>query len=134
MFRILVVDDDPVFLTLATQELVNAGHSALIADSAPAALKPLHAGEPVALVMIDLLMPSGIELILILRLAYPMLPIIALSTGGSWPDAMLLTTAQTLGADSVLRKPIRPGLIGETIAALLRPVQVSHAAEPVPAG
>ena len=136
MVRILVVDDDPVFLTLVTQELANTGHAALVAGSARAALKLLDAGAPVALVLTDILMPDmdGIELILTLTRAYPTLPIIAVSTGGSWPDGVTLDSAQTLGADRVLRKPIRPGLIGATIATLLRPVPAGGAAETVPAG
>ena len=131
----MVVDDDPVFLTLVIQELADAGHAALVAGSARAALKLLEAGEPIALVLTDILMPDmdGIELILTLKQAYSTLPIIAVSTGGSWPDAVTLDTAQTLGADRVLRKPIRPGLIGETIATLLKPVRQRRAAEAVPA-
>jgi len=120
MVSILLVDEDPVFLTRATQELSNAGHLVIVVGSARGALKLLQTGEQIALVVTEIFMPDvdGFELIRTLKLTYPTLPIIAVSTG---PDAMLFT-AQMLGAGRVMRKPIGPGEIGEAVATLLGPV------------
>jgi CheY-like chemotaxis protein len=121
MAQILVVDDDPLFSAMMREDLLREGHRALVAGSAAAALALLAAGVRVDLVLTDVLMPDmdGIELIQALRISYPALPIIAVSSGGERYTPPIFTIARLLGADCVMHKPICRTAVNASIHRLL---------------
>ncbi len=103
---ILLIDDDPRFLKEAEQVLGEAGHRILVASSGEQAIQLMGAvGGDVRLIMVDLDLPkvSGIEVIEIVRKAFPDVPVIAFS-GVVQSD--VLDVAKYLGAEAALRKPI----------------------------
>ena len=84
---ILMVDDEPLILTMGQTVLSAYGYRVLTADTGAKALEMLvmsKAIEPVRLVITDLVMPqmSGSELIAQIRKASPNLPIICMSGYG----------------------------------------------------
>ncbi len=103
---ILLIDDDPRFLKEAEQVLGAAGHRVLVASSGNQAMQLMAAvGGDVRLIMVDLDLPeiSGIEVIQLLRKAFPDLPVVAFS---GVVQSNVLEIAKYLGADEALRKPI----------------------------
>lgn len=86
-FVVLVVDDDPDNLELATMVVESFGCSVLKASSCDDALSILDSGAHVDLVFSDVVMPksSGIALARLARERRPSLPIV-LATG--FPDAI----------------------------------------------
>lgn len=88
---LLCVDDDPDILKLRRMVLESAGYVVITAASGDEALQVLEGGQPVALVLLDYLMPGmrGDELAIKLRRQNPRLPIIAVSAVGQLPDSLL---------------------------------------------
>ena len=109
MARILVVDDDPLFLAIMSRSLEDARHDVVTATDAPAAIDLLGKLECDALVC-DLVLPnqSGLHVIRDARHNSPDLAIIAISGGkanGKNVHVDVLKMAQLAGADSVVKKP-----------------------------
>lgn len=106
MATILVVDDDPMVRTIATELLEQDGHGIVSAPDGAAALEIL-ARTPVDLVVLDMLMPNkdGLETIMELRKAGPAPKILAISSGGRGRASELLRAAAAFGADATMVKP-----------------------------
>jgi CheY-like chemotaxis protein len=121
MARILVVDDDPVFSAMMREDLLREGHCPLLAGSSAEALAMLAMDMRIDLVLTDIMMPDmdGIELIQALRVSYPVLPIIAVSSGGERYNPYIFTTARVLGADCVMHKPVCGTALNASIRRLL---------------
>ncbi len=104
---ILVVDDDPDFLSRAEQILLFPEHPVMLAGDAKHAmgLLSLLGPEEFSAALIDLNMPgeNGFELIVKLHKNFPDLPLIATSGCFSEP---VLESAKALGAVEALPKPI----------------------------
>jgi CheY-like chemotaxis protein len=100
---ILVVDDDPAFLTAAERMFGREEpvYFARDAEHALALMSTMGRACSVALVDLDLPRVDGLRLIQQLRDLSPGLPIIAISVGA--PES-----AVAVGASEVLRKPITP--------------------------
>jgi CheY-like chemotaxis protein len=82
---ILVVDDDPMVLTFLSRVIARCGVSAVIASSAPEAIRALADNTHIKFVLTDIDMPfmSGIELrsVILQSDAWRQIPV-ALMTGG----------------------------------------------------
>ncbi|MCK5652079.1 MAG: response regulator [Gemmatimonadetes bacterium] len=104
MARILIVDDEISDRILKYSILEDAGHELIAAADGRAALSLYH-GQPIDLVITDILMPKldGLELIYEIRQSYPDARIIAVS-GVSRDD---LKRALDLGAVETLFKPVK---------------------------
>ena len=79
---VLIVDDDPPTLRLASRVLARLGHEVLVADSGEEALRIFASNpQPVDLLVTDVLMPgmSGRQLAEALRRLRPDLPILYMS-------------------------------------------------------
>lgn len=102
--RILVLDDDDAVRGLLHQALSDAGYEVQSAGDGREGMR-LVAKYEFDLVLTDLIMPDreGIETIRELRRDYPAIRIVAMSGA---MDAVYLKTAELLGADVALRKPI----------------------------
>ena len=100
---VLIVDDDPVFISQLTQILVERGYLVLGAKDPQAALSLLNQHEfNFTLAIIDVFMPlgGGLELISKLSANKANLKIIAASAGRQ----IVLDTAISLGADAAVAK------------------------------
>lgn len=97
--RILVIDDDPIVLAVATLLLETEGHTVLQAPSGEAALEILATSEPPHCILADLRMPSlsGSDLARALRQAAPKALILAMSA---------TPPAEIDGYDAILKKPL----------------------------
>lgn len=109
---ILVVDDEPDFLFLLRMTFEQEGHRVIEAPHGLAALASVRDSRP-DLVITDLMMPvmSGQELIRRLRAdeSVAAIPIIVASAN---PNG-------TVGADALVRKPVRPKELIRLASALL---------------
>lgn len=121
MARILIVDDEVTFRTVAAAALTNNGHSIIKAQDGRTGLA-LLATHPIDLIITDVLMPEqdGLELIMKVRETGNRLPIIAI-TGHPAKSALYLKLAKALGADRVLAKPFSIEDLLAAIRELLEP-------------
>lgn len=103
---ILVVDDEPSVRALLREALSGAGYEVLEASDGKEALEIFAQSQP-ALVITDLVLPGkeGIEVIRTIRKERPEVGIIAIS--GAF-EGKMLRSAQLLGADEALTKPLSP--------------------------
>jgi CheY-like chemotaxis protein len=121
MARVLLIDDDVDVRTALATWLRRHGHDVVEAGDGGEGLERLEAAA-FDIVVTDIIMPDveGIETIMRIRKAYPTMPVIAISGGGSGEPSHTLRPASRLGAHATLRKPFRPSVLGETIDRLLR--------------
>lgn len=107
--QLLVVDDEPHMIRLATYVLETAGYDVSIATDGNGALAVLEK-EPVDLVLCDITMPGldGLTLLRTVRSAprTEALPVVMLTARGEEVDR---ETAAELGANGYLTKPFSSG-------------------------
>ena len=117
---ILIIDDDSLLRQTLREMLERLGYQVREAEDGAAGIAELEAEEPL-LVITDILMPNkeGIETIHDIRRLHAALPIIAMSGGGVTGDMSFLEYAGKLGADRVLRKPIRLHDLETTVRELV---------------
>ena len=106
-FTILVIDDDPGLLELASELLSGDGHRVLVASSGEDALAMMQAVHP-DLILLDYFMPEMDGLAVVERLkadaATRRIPVVAL-TSGTAEDAKRLSRAGSVG---FILKPFEP--------------------------
>ena len=108
--HVLVVDDEPVVRRFATRVLADAGYSVATAvDGAEALVLVRERGEPVRVVVSDIIMPrlNGVQLLEALSVSHPRLPIILMS--GYAPAE--LAQRGIAAPCSVLAKPFAPEVL-----------------------
>lgn len=106
--RVLLIDDDAQLLRQMSVAFIGAGFIVQTAADGQAALgRFLRA--PTDLVVTDIIMPNreGIETIVALKKANPLVKIVAISGGFRVGPADFLELARHVGADAVLAKPFR---------------------------
>jgi CheY-like chemotaxis protein len=123
--HILIVDDEPLVLTLFTTLLEKNGFAVTAVNSGDAAMEVLRE-EPVDLLVLDLSMPrtDGFDVLRSLRVQLPALPILVIS---GFMQGALLQASELLGAAASLLKTEAPGLLVETVKALLNPRRTTSA-------
>ena len=92
-YRVLVVDDDPLLRHLGMQMFESRGYEVRCAKDGLEGLSALQRSKP-DLIVSDLRMPnmSGFEFLSVVRLRFPLIPVIAISgeyAGGGIPDSVL---------------------------------------------
>ena len=102
--KVLIVDDDELFLDTVPRLLIFMGHTTEIAQSGQEALALLGGGLKVDLVILDQNMPglSGTETLERIREYWPLLPVI-LGTG--YLDAKAAAQAASHDGVQILHKP-----------------------------
>ena len=115
--RILIVDDEASIRQLLVDYLGELGYETAEACNGLDALEKLKTFDP-ALIILDLVMPEqeGIETIHEIRLTHKDLKIIAVS--GAFAG-QFLRTAELLGANAALPKPLNLAALAELVKKLL---------------
>ena len=113
MKKILIVDDDPVFLILLHRTLLDEGYQVIKAERSQEAISAMES-ESFDVVITDLLMPDidGIELTQRLLGIDPKLPIIIITGSGYFEKA---AEAMKIGAYDFIAKPFELKKICTTI-------------------
>ncbi|MFC3228115.1 response regulator transcription factor [Marinibaculum pumilum] len=121
MAKILVIDDDKLVLQSITAALQKSGHEVETALDGDLGMRQYQAVRP-DLIVTDIIMPhkEGIGFIVELRRGDKETPIVALSGGGRSRNLEFLDMALKLGADAILRKPVRFGELIATVERCLR--------------
>jgi CheY-like chemotaxis protein len=117
--KILIVDDDPLIVTMYQDILQHNGFMVLTAHDGPTALE-LTARERPVLILLDIIMPEmdGFEVCRRLK-ADPDLKDIPVIILTSLTDPKLNVQAFKVGAKLALRKPAEPATVLRTIQAAL---------------
>jgi len=117
---ILVVEDEPAIRELVVLNLQQAGHRAVVADSAEQALALVRESLP-DMILLDWMLPgmSGVELARRLKAdgGTRDVPIIMLTARGDEQDKI---TGLETGADDYITKPFSPREMNARIKAVLR--------------
>ena len=116
---ILIVDDEPLLVSLAEEMLAELGYEPVGFDSSSAALNAFRA-EPQRfdLILTDEAMPElvGTELAREVRQLRPQIPIILMSGHGGAP---LAARAAAIGVNELLAKPLQGRDLAESLARVL---------------
>ena len=118
MARVLVIDDDNLFVKLMVHALTERGHAVAFAYDGLAGLREFAAAKFDAVVC-DLVMPEqeGVETIRLLRRQTTEVGIVAISSGlrSSTSAVDVLQFASKFGADVTLKKPFK---LSQLVAAV----------------
>ena len=122
---IMVVDDEPHIVRFTAMNLEVEGYNVVTAENGARALEVLDAGNPVDLVVLDVMMPEmdGFETLRRIR-SESSVPVIFVTVRGDEADRV---AGLDLGADDYITKPFSPRELASRIRALFRRVE---AAEP----
>lgn len=117
MARVLVIDDDELFVKLMVHALAERGHEVAFAYDGESGEQAFDAA-PFDAVVCDLVMPhqEGLETIRHMRRRNPNLGIVAISGGlkrGAGID--ILSIAQHLGAHATLQKPFQLSQLAQAV-------------------
>jgi putative two-component system response regulator len=117
--KVLIVDDDPVFLRSMGRLLTNAGYACREAANGADARTQLNADDDIAAVLCDVRMPgeSGLDLVATLAADCPGAAVV-MTTGVDDPDTA--TIAFELGVYGYLIKPFTTNEVLITLAGALR--------------
>lgn len=102
--KILIADDDLIFLRLLELELKKEGHQVFATTDGREAIKTIET-NPVDLVITDIMMPfsSGLEIVAKVKSRSRQIPVIVLS---SIEDEGAVKAVFDLGADDFIQKPL----------------------------
>ena len=117
MARVLVIDDDKLFVKLMVHALQERGHAVEFASDGAEGLRTFKA-SPFDVVVCDMLMPEqeGVETIRQLRQQNTDVRIVAISSGlRRAPSIDILHVASQFGADATLQKPFK---LSQLVAAV----------------
>ncbi len=127
---IMVVDDEPHIVRFTAMNLEVEGYNVVTAENGARALENLEAGQPVDLVVLDVMMPEmdGFETLRRIR-SGSSVPVIFVTVRGDEADRV---AGLDLGADDYITKPFSPRELASRIRALFRRADLSmiEAAEP----
>jgi DNA-binding response OmpR family regulator len=127
MARVLVIDDDELFVKLMAQALKARGHEVECAHDGEAGEAAMET-VPFDAVVCDLVMPrqEGLETIRYMRRKNPALAVVAISGGlGQKSGLDILKMAELMGAHVSLRKPFQ---LSELTAAVDQAVAAARSA------
>ncbi len=128
--RILVIDDEPTALDLLRRILEMSGYEVLSAVNGQKGVE-LFQQSPCDLVITDMVMPvkDGLRTILDLRSIAPLLPVIAISGGGTISKERYLAVAGYLDNVITIAKPFAIKDITEAVKKILQDRSTEHSEE-----
>ncbi|ERP31578.1 response regulator [Chitinivibrio alkaliphilus] len=117
--RILVIEDDPLILTIM-EKLLGNSYDVVTMEDGQKALE-LFSQERFDLVITDIIMPQveGMEIIMTIREQNKDIPLIAISGGGRIEAERYLDLAKELEVDCTLKKPFDNEQLIEMVTNLL---------------
>jgi len=119
--KILIVDDDKISLTLASKILAEEGYEVLEASNARQAIEYLEFGEPIRLLISDIMMPDidGLQLVSYVRekLDFMDLPVIMCTARRDRPTVI---KAIKMGIKDYIAKPIASKVLLQKVKEVLR--------------
>ncbi len=116
--HILLVDDDPIFRSIARLTLIQLGHSVSVAADAKSAVEAAEQNEDIRLLITDVVMPgmNGVHLGRSFRAILPRCSVLYIS---GFPRSILTFTGECDKSAYFLQKPFnRARLSGRIKAAL----------------
>ena len=115
--KVLIIDDEEIFLDLLKTYLVDKGYEVTVSTSGQKILKLLFE-KPYDIVLLDVWMVdmSGIEVFKKIRKANPKLPVV-LMTG--YAASSLVSTLQDLDVDAFIKKPFKLKEVHSTIERII---------------
>ena len=115
---VLVIDDEPLVLQLATTTLEESGYVPMVAGSGEAGLEQIRGKQEIDLVLLDMSMPgmSGREALAAIRLIKPALPV-AICSGYS--EQEVLNEFSGLELAGVIQKPYTVEGLASQVRAIL---------------
>jgi DNA-binding response OmpR family regulator len=122
--RILLVDDDVLFLKALSDTLRDEGYQVVAAQGGQAGIDSFHnamkTNEPFALVITDLGMDlvDGRQVVNAVKSDSPSMPVILLTGWGKWFEAK---GGITIPADYILAKPPKLSELRDALARCLKP-------------
>ena len=118
--QIMIVDDDACTRAVITATLSRLGYETRCAADGREAMAQLDA-HPADVVITDIFMPvmDGIELIIALRGHVDIPKIVAISGGGVLCGMQALRTAELLGADVTMAKPLSMSALAKVVGELI---------------
>ena len=121
MARILLIDDEPLIITMLSTFLGREGHEVVSAGDGKEGLKILDGGS-FDLIITDIIMPEcdGFEVLMSIEKMPNRPKTIAMSGGSSYlVQEYLLDISEKMKADRVIPKPIQLSKLSEIIDELL---------------
>lgn len=123
MAKILIVDDDPDFVTVVRSILQPEGYEISTASNGDQAIKMMKKDKP-DLVLLDIMMSYILDGVDVSRKIAddPQLkgtPVLLVTSLTVTPEAGMFPTAEAAPADGWITKPVNPAQLKERIAALL---------------
>lgn len=121
MARVLVIDDDAMFLTILVELLTEDSHQVTVAHDGEEGLRLIRQTRP-ELIITDILMPhkDGIDMIMELAHQHRDIPIIAMSGGRRLVSSQFnLDSAALLGVKATLSKPFSKDELRQALSTAL---------------
>ena len=127
---ILVIDDEPHIVELVRYNLVQEGFEVLAAYDGREAVEKLRQGQPIDLVILDIMLPyiDGLEVLRILR-RESQIPVLILTAKGGELERVL---GLEVGADDYVTKPFSPRELVARVKAILRRTSPAEPSRPGP--
>ena len=119
MSKILIIEDEPVVVSLLKRIITGMGHEVVVAVDGAQGLA-LARSENVAVIVSDLHLPgeiSGMDLIRRLHSAKPQCAIVIVS---GYPSPDVLTECEQMGIKDFLSKPFEMTFVQSVIEGILR--------------
>ncbi len=119
MAKILIIEDEPVVVSLLKRIITGMGHDVAVAEDGVQGLA-LAGSENIAIIVSDLHMPgeiSGMDLIRRLRSAKPQCAIVVVS---GYPSPDVMGECEQMGITDFLTKPFEMTFVQAVIEGILR--------------
>jgi DNA-binding NtrC family response regulator len=116
--HILLVDDDPIFRSIARLTLIQLGHTVLVAGDARSAIEIAAQNKEIQLLITDIVMP-GMNGVLLGRSFRAILPGCKVLYISGYPRSTLAATGESDDSAYFLRKPFQRSQMDHCIKTIL---------------
>jgi DNA-binding NtrC family response regulator len=116
--HILLVDDDPIFRSIARLTLIQLGHSVSVADDAKSAVEAATQNTDIRLLITDVVMP-GMNGVLLGRRFRAILPRCKVLYISGYPRSTLTAAGESGNSTYFLQKPFERARLDSCIKAAL---------------
>lgn len=116
--KILIIDDDDLLCDMVASILELEGYETAFAHNGKQGLAALEEGE-YSLILLDLVMPEmdGLQFLRTVGTKHPSHPPIVVMSASVTAD--IFEEGKNIGVAGMIKKPVKPGLLTETVRAAL---------------